>query len=168
MKNSKLIIIILSSLTLFFSLTLLQSNKKIEKDKTEKQNPFEKNSLKQNSTYKLKNHLLEQIYSEIDKYQPKNYTIKKFKIEELFVDMEIYVDKRNYKTKIYPEISITNNEIKLKENFNKYLSLLDRFFEKVNNEKVNNRFNDNVNNKKTIVEGDIYIFDTRKIYVLPK
>jgi len=168
MKNSKLIIIILSSLTLFFLLTLLQSNKKIEKDKTEKQSTFEKNSLKQNSTYKLKNHLLEQIYSEIDKYQPKNYTIKKFKIEELFVDMEIYVDKRNYKTKIYPEISITNNEIKLKENFNKYLSLLDRFFEKVNNEKVNNRFNDNVNNKKTIVEGDIYIFDTRKIYVLPK
>lgn len=166
MKNSKLIIIILSLLTLFFSLTLLQSNKKIEKDKTEKQ--LDQNPINQNFTYKLKNHLLEQIYSEIGKYHPKNYTIKKFKIEQLFVDIEIYVDKKNYKTKIYPEISITNNEIKLKENFNKYLTLLDRFFEKFNNEKLNNRFNDNINNKKTIVEGDIYIFDTKKIYVLPK
>ncbi|MFN4219687.1 MAG: hypothetical protein ACK4GJ_02045 [bacterium] len=99
-----------------------------------------------------------EIYSQIEEFIPQNYLIKKYKIEDFFVEIEIYSNKNNYKIFLYPVFTLEKeNQIKLKNSIKEYLKNVDKFIYLTN---INQK-----NSQKNLQFKEIHIFDNSKIYL---
>ncbi|MCS7243997.1 MAG: hypothetical protein RMJ36_04620 [Candidatus Calescibacterium sp.] len=129
-------------LTFIFILFILSMS-----SKTKKEDKMVSNNLQKLTSKRL--------YLSHDKlyntYIPQNYKIINYKIKNLSIEMEIYTKKTIYKAYIYPKVILKDN-IQTEKEISEYLKSIDRFIFLLKKYKGQSF-------------REIYIFDTKKIYV---